>query len=154
MNTIRGGVVAGLLLTAAASAWWLGASYRSLAEASDTRLAADQALQGLLLAEVLLVAAATAATAAHVGARRATHALVGFAASPAPLGVLLWSAGTSRAPGILFAVVLLVGSGIALALVGVGLRRTHVARPLAAVLGAALAGLAWRSRAEWLAWFG
>lgn len=147
--------LAGLLVAAAIATWWLGSTRLALADAADASRAAAQALLALWLARATLLALLGLRLGALRGWRPGAAAMLALIAPAWPVMVLAWHAGTAGLAAAVLSEVLLLTAGLALPLVGAGLRRTlpqaGAADSLGTAVGAAMVGGLWLARGQWSA---
>ena len=144
---------AGLAIAAAVAVWWLGSTRLALDHRSDASRPALGALHALWLVRGM----ALALLCVRVGAVRGWGPGMALAMAlilPSwPVVVLAWSASTAAWPLVALAELVLLAGGMALPLIGLGLRRAlpqpHLAEAAATALGAALTSGLWLTRGQW-----
>ncbi len=145
--------MSGLALAAAVALWWLGSSRLALNNGSDAGRSAADALHALWFIRGMALALLALRVGALRGWRAGAAAALGLIAPSWPLVVLAWSASTAPLVQVALAECLLLVAGLALPLIGAGLRRVlrrpELVETLATVAGASLAASLWLSRSLW-----
>lgn len=145
--------VTGLALAAAAALWWLGTARLAIDQGSDASRGAADALLALWLVRAIAPAMLSIRVAALGGWQAGAAVALGLIAPAWPVVMLAWSASTAPLMKVALAEFVLLATGLALPLVGCGLRR--VLRPAAlaeatgTLAGAALAAALWFTRGAW-----
>ena len=147
---LRLATMAGLALAVAVSLWWLGSTRLALDDGSDASRNAAQALQVAWLARGMALATMGIRSGTLRGWRPGAEEALGLIAPSWPLVALAWAASTASWAHVALAELVLLAAGLALPLIGQGLRRVlrrvEFADIMAALLGAALASTLWLSR--------
>lgn len=150
----RTAVMTGLGLAAATAVWWLGSTRLALERGADPARFAVDALNALLLVRGMAVAVLSVRVATLGGWRPAFATSLGLIGPSWPVVLLAWSASTTPLVSVALGEAILLAAGVALPLIGVGLRRGLRSAERALVTGTA-AGVAvattiWLMRAFWL----
>ena len=142
--------MAGLALAAAVSLWWLGSTRLALDDGSDASRSAADALQVAWLVRGMALATIGIRIGTLRGWRPGAAEALGLIAPTWPLVALAWTASTASWAHVAVAELALLAAGLALPLIGQGLRRVlrrvEFADIMAMLLGAALAAALWLSR--------
>jgi hypothetical protein len=142
--------MAGLALAAAVSLWWLAGTRLALDDGADASRNAAEALQVAWLVRSMVLAATGIRVGALRGWRPGTEEALGLIAPSWPLVALAWTASTASWSQVAMAELALLAAGVALPLLGQGLRRVlrrvEFADMMAMLLGATLAAALWLSR--------
>lgn len=151
--SLRLAALAGLALAAATAFWWLGSTRLALDRGSDASRSAVDALQALVLVRGMVLALLSLRLVAHGGWRAGAAAALALIAPAWPVVYLAWSASTTPLAQVAAAECALVAAGLALPLIGLGLRRvlrrTELADAVATATGCALAASVWLARGSW-----
>ncbi|MDO9074392.1 MAG: hypothetical protein Q7U73_14115 [Rubrivivax sp.] len=145
--------LSGLALTAAVALWWLGSTRLALDDGSDASRPAADTLITLWLVRGMALALLAVRAGALRGWRAGAVAALGLIAPCWPLVVLAWSASAAPLAQVALAEAMLLAAGVALPLLGGGLRRAlrrvELAEILGTAVGAALAATLWFTRSLW-----
>jgi hypothetical protein len=148
--TRRLAAIAGLGLAAAVSLWWLGSTHIALDDGSDASRIAAEALQVVWLVRGMALATTSIRVGTIRGWRPGAEEAVGLIAPSWPLVALAWTASTASLAHVAMAELTLLAAGVALPLIGQGLRRVlrgvEFADIVAMLLGVTLAAALWLSR--------
>ena len=143
----------GVALAAAVTLWWLGSTRLALDHGSDGSRSSATTLHALWLVRGIGLALLAVRVGALHGWRPGTAQALALIAPSWPVVVLVWSASPAAWTQVALAEALLLASGIALPLVGVGLRRAlrrqGLAELVGTALGTALAACLWLTRGSW-----
>jgi hypothetical protein len=151
--TRRLAAMTGLTLAAAVALWWLGSTRLALAGGSDASRSSADALQALLLVRGMALAMLSVRIGALGGWRAGAAVALALIAPAWPLVLLAWSASTTPLTQLALSESLLLAAGLALPLIGLGLRRAlrqaEPAEVVATAVGVALAASVWAARGLW-----
>lgn len=144
----RLGMLLGLMVSAAAAAWWLAATQLALRQSMSTAAVAAVVLAGLWLARAMLVAPFALRAGAIGGWRHGASSSLAIVVAAWPVVVAAASAATRPVMGIVLGEVALVVAAVVLPAAGQGLR-TLLRSPGGAVLAGTVLGVA-LSAALWM----
>lgn len=143
----------GLAIAAAVAFWWLGGTRLALDHRSDASRPAVGALHGLWLVRGMALAMLCVRVSALRGWRPGSALAVALIVPSWPMVVLAWSASTTAWPLVALAELVLLAGGMALPLIGLGVRRMlsqpQLAEAAGTTLGAALTATLWFMRGQW-----
>ena len=149
----RLGMLLGLMVSAAAAAWWLAATQLALRQSMSTAALAAVLLSGLWLARAMLLAPFALRAGAIGGWRHGASSSLAIVVSGWPVVVAGASAAARPVLGIVLVEVALLVAAVALPAVGQGMRallRSPATAVLAGtVLGGALAAALWMWGTVW-----
>lgn len=149
----RLGMLLGLMVSAAAAAWWLAATQLALRQSMSTAALAAVLLSGLWLARAVLLAPFALRAGAIGGWQHGTTSSLAIVVAAWPVVVTAASATTRPAMGIVLGEIALLVAAVALPAVGQGLRallRSPATAVFAGtVLGGALAAALWMWGTVW-----
>lgn len=142
--------LSGLALAAAVALWWLGSTRLALDKGMDASRPAAEALHTLWLVRGMAVAVVSLRLGALRGWQAGAVAALGLIAPSWPLAVLAWSASTAPWSQVALSEVVLLAAGLALPLIGLGLRRAvrraDFAETVGTAVGIGLAASVWLTR--------
>lgn len=145
--------LSGLALAAAVALWWLGSTRLALDKGTDASRPAADALLTLWLVRGMVLAMLGVRVGTLRGWRAGAVEALGLIAPAWPLVVLSWSASTTPWTQVVLAEFVLLAAGVALPLIGLGLRRAlrrvGLAELTGTAVGIALGALVWFSRGFW-----
>jgi hypothetical protein len=145
----------GLALAAAVALWWLGSTRLAIDHGSDTSRSAASALRVLWVVRGMAVAILAVRLGALRGWRPGAAAALAVIAPSWPVVVLAWAASSAPWTTIAAAECALLAAGLALPLIGAGLRRMlrspELTDLLATALGATLGAALWFAQGLWTA---
>jgi hypothetical protein len=145
--------LSGLALAATVALWWMGSTRLAIDSGQDASRSAADALQAVWLARGLALAVPSARSAALRGWHTGVAVAVGLIAPSWPLVVLAWCASAVSLEQVLLAELLLIAAGVALPLIGDGVRRVlpheEFAELTATGVGTVLAAAIWFARGGW-----